>query len=73
MTFRRGQRWRERRTGRILVLSRRTSGNKHWSASAPGSRKSHHIHEGTLAKFYVLMETPFRVPPAESVHHKRQV
>lgn len=59
VTFRRGQRWRNRATGRVIILSHRASGMKHWSASSvPSSRKSHHIHEGTLAKFYVLEARP---------------
>ncbi len=51
--IRSGQRWRNKATGRVFVVGQRASGNGHWRISHAGlSRRSHHIHEGTLRKFY---------------------
>ena len=48
-----GQRWRNKTTGRVVVVGQRATGNGHWRISHAGkARRSHHIHEGTLRKFY---------------------
>jgi hypothetical protein len=52
-TVRVGQRWRNLTTGRVFVISQRATGNGHWKIRHEGkSRRAHHIHEGTLRKFY---------------------
>jgi len=48
-----GQRYRNKTTGRVIVIGQRATGNGHWRISyAVSTRRSHHIHEGTLRKFY---------------------
>jgi len=53
VAIRPGQRWRNKMTGRVVVVGQRATGNGHWRISRVGkARRSHHIHEGTLRKFY---------------------
>ena len=51
MKIKRGQRWKNKTTGRIVITQRKASGNKHWTIN-----NGHHIHEGTLLKYYELEE-----------------
>lgn len=50
-----GQRWKSKTNGKILVITGKATGNRHW-ATKDEERKNtaHHIHEGTLIKFYEL-------------------
>mgnify|MGYP001565766256 CR=1 FL=1 len=43
----RGQRWRNKTTGQVVTILRKASGNFHWSLD-----NEHHVHEGTLLKYY---------------------
>lgn len=47
----RGQVWKNKVTGKIVVVQRKATGNRHWTIS-----NAHHIHEGTLQKFYELVK-----------------
>ena len=38
---------------KIKLINRKT-GNGHWNTRKIGAKKSHMIHEGTLAKFYSI-------------------
>jgi hypothetical protein len=42
-----GQCWKNKTTGRIITIRGKATGNRHWTAD-----NGHHIHEGTLLKFY---------------------
>lgn len=51
-----GQIWREKNTGRLLKITTKASGNFHWSAVQLNGNQCHHIHEGTLQKYYDLIK-----------------
>jgi len=46
-----GQFWKNKGTGKILKIMSKHSGNLHWTTDNGG----HHIHEGTLQKYYELV------------------
>ena len=46
-----GQRWKNKETGQIKRITKRATGNRHWTLD-----NGHHIHEGTLLKYYKLEE-----------------
>lgn len=50
--FRRGKRFVNKATGKIITLKNKMGGNRHWVSHQEGSKKSHRIHEGTIMKFY---------------------
>ena len=50
-----GQIWVEKKTGKRIRISSKTSGNFHWSFNPLDGKQSHHIHEGTIQKFYKLL------------------
>lgn len=56
MKVKRGQIWQSCLGGQSLKIIKRASGNRHWLAKKLGSNKTHMIHEGTLDKFYALIE-----------------
>lgn len=43
----RGQFWINKQTGKIVRVMRKATGNRHWTID-----NGHHIHEGTLIKYY---------------------
>jgi hypothetical protein len=47
MNFRRGQVWVNKETGKEITIKCKATGNRHWTVS-----NGHHIHEGTLLKYY---------------------
>lgn len=47
----RGQSWKNKTTGKIVKVQRQATGNRHWTIS-----NGHHIHEGTLLKYYELLK-----------------
>lgn len=49
-----GQIWEEKKTGRKIKITTKATGNFHWSAVQLKGNQCHHIHEGTLQKFYNL-------------------
>lgn len=50
-----GQVWKSK-TGKYLLVVRKATGNFHWTVKDPNKkRSSHHIHEGTLQKYYELL------------------
>ena len=52
--IKRGQRWKSKMNGTVLEIQNKASGNRHWTVNRIGRKKAHHIHEGTLLKFYEL-------------------
>jgi len=52
-TVKKGQTWVAKEGKRVLKIKGKATGNRHWTVSTNG-KKSHHIHEGTLIKFYKL-------------------
>jgi hypothetical protein len=42
-----GQSWRNKATGKVVRVKGKATGNRHWSID-----NGHHIHEGTLLKYY---------------------
>ena len=46
----RGQFWKNRQTGKLVRVMCKWSGNRHWTLD-----NEHHIHEGTLTKYYDLV------------------
>ena len=47
MKVKRGQQWKNKTTGSIVTIKNKSTGNRHWTLD-----NQHHIHEGTLLKFY---------------------
>lgn len=45
-----GQIWEEKVTGKQVIVMRKATGNFHWTLD-----NGHHIHEGTLQKYYKLI------------------
>jgi len=43
----RNQYWKNNTTGKVVKILRKATGNRHWTID-----NGHHIHEGTLLKFY---------------------
>jgi len=46
-----GQRWKNKDTGRVFTIKGKATGNRHWLLS-----NGHHIHEGTLLKYYEFLK-----------------
>jgi len=44
-----GQLWKEKVTGKAVKIMAKATGNLHWKLD-----NGHHIHEGTLQKYYEL-------------------
>ena len=42
-----GQFWKAKDTGKVIQIMGKSTGNLHWSTDT-----GHHIHEGTLQKYY---------------------
>jgi len=42
-----GQFWQDKETGKIVKIMGKATGNLHWKLD-----NGHHIHEGTLQKYY---------------------
>ena len=55
MKYKKGQLWKSKDTGVVLELINKKSGNKHWNTKKVGGKNAHKIHEGTLIKFYELI------------------
>lgn len=52
--IKKGQIWIDKQTGRKIKISNRASGNFHWSCIPLDGKTAHHLHEGTIQKFYKL-------------------
>lgn len=53
MKFKKGMVLGDKKTGRLILIKSKASGNKHWNCVC--GRKNHKIHEGTLLKFYEVI------------------
>jgi hypothetical protein len=54
--IKKGQLWKSKASNVIVRIIGKWSGNKHWLIENPQRKNSsHHIHEGTLKKFYNLI------------------
>ena len=53
--IKRNSKWREKEGKKIIQLVGKASGNRHWTTRRLDKRGgvSHHLHEGTLTKYYV--------------------
>lgn len=50
-----GQLWKSLTNGKIVKVTGKATGNRHWNVNQiDGAKQTHHIHEGTLTKFYRL-------------------
>ena len=57
MKIKRGMKFKSKTNGRRIKIISKASGNGHWNCKQiDGGRQSHHIHEGTLRKFYDVEE-----------------
>ena len=50
-----GQSYQDNKTGRVIKVLQRATGNNHWIIKA-GKGNTHHIHEGTIRKYYTLIK-----------------
>ena len=49
----RGKIFKSKTNGKMIKIVKKHSGNGHWTCvQLDGAKQSHHIHEGTLKKFY---------------------
>lgn len=48
--IKKGQVWKSKDTGKVVRVLKKSTGNLHWLID-----NGHHIHEGTLIKFYELI------------------
>lgn len=48
--------WKSKDSNKYIVILNRNSGNKHWNTTGINRKKTHKIHEGTLLKYYELLE-----------------
>lgn len=53
--IKKGQCWKSKDTGKVITITSKKSGNRHWHTT--DGKNSHKIHEGTLIKFYELQES----------------
>jgi len=53
--IKKGQLWKSKQSGIVLKIINKASGNLHWTAVQVNGGKSHHVHEGTLQKYYQLV------------------
>lgn len=51
-----GQIWKSKGSKTLVKITGKASGNNHWIAEQLTGVKSHHIHEGTLQRFYELIK-----------------
>lgn len=49
--IKKGQIWKSKDTGKVVKVLKKATGNLHWVVD-----NGHHIHEGTLIKFYELSQ-----------------
>lgn len=55
--IKKGQLWKSKTNKVIIRIIGKWSGNNHWFIENPERKNSsHHIHEGTLYKFYNLIK-----------------
>jgi len=55
--IKRGQIWKSKDSGLIIKICQKWRGNKYWCVKAINRKDTtHHIHEGTLIKYYEIME-----------------
>ena len=48
--------WKSKTSGKLLRIVQKATGNRHWTTAGVGRKNhAHHIHEGTLLKFYELL------------------
>lgn len=51
--IKKNQLWKSKDSGRVLRIIQKWSGNLHWAVEDINRKNcGHHIHEGTLQKFY---------------------
>lgn len=57
--IKRGSKWKEKEGKKVIQLVGKASGNRHWTTRRldKGGCASHHIHEGTLTKYYAPHKT----------------
>jgi len=54
MKIKRGLILKSKTSGKLLKVIKKASGNGHWTCNQlDGGKQSHHVHEGTLRKFYM--------------------
>ena len=50
--IKKGQLWKSKESKKVIRICQRWSGNLHWIVVNISNGKTHHIHEGTLLKYY---------------------
>lgn len=54
MKVKKGQFWKDKNTGRMIMISGKGTNERHWIImhENKGRKSSRHLHEGTIQKFY---------------------
>ena len=53
--IKKGQLWKSKESKKIIRICQKWSGNRHWAVVNVKNGKAHHIHEGTLFKYYEIL------------------
>lgn len=54
--IKKGQWWKNKQNGIVVEITGRSRGARYWNLrKVKGTGKDHHIHDGTLTKYFVLL------------------
>ena len=54
--FKKGMRFKSNSSNTVIVLTGKKDGMGHWNTKKVGSKNNHSIHEGTIKKYYSVLE-----------------
>lgn len=54
--YKRGMRLKSKASNTVITLTNKSSGNRHWNTVKDGSKNNHAVHEGTLDKYYMVIQ-----------------
>jgi hypothetical protein len=59
MKVKKGQFWKSKETGKIIRIAGKGTNERHWIIvkMVGGAKSGRHLHEGTINKFYELLES----------------
>lgn len=54
--LKKGMRLKSNRSNTVIVLTGKKNGMGHWNTKKVNSKNNHSIHEGTIKKYYSVLE-----------------
>ena len=54
--FKKGMRLKSNNSNTVIVLTGKKNGMGYWNTKKVGSKNNHSIHEGTIKKYYSILE-----------------